>query len=135
MNNFKEKRINERGGAGIKMLIVGVILFLIGFASYNYIPTAYDAQNFKQDMQSAVLQASAVTQGVSPIDSTKLRILKAVTNNNIPPNPYIEVKQDKNGLQARVYYIKKVPIIPFGIYNYQYQFDYTATPTGFLFKQ
>ncbi len=134
MNKITVNRQDERGGAGVKMLIAGLILFLIGFAASNYIPTAYEAQNFKQDMQTAVVQGSAVVQGVSPIETTKVRILKAVANNNIPPNPYIEVKQDKNGLQARVYYVKEVPIIPFGIYNYQYQFDHTATPTGFLFK-
>ena len=135
MNKSAENRRNERGSAGVKFLIVAVVLILIGHAAYNYIPTAYEGQNFKQEMQTAVVQGSAVVQGVSPIDTTKIRILKAAANNNLPPNPFVEVKQNNGVLQARVYYVKDVSILPFGIWKYQYQFDYTATPTGFLFKQ
>jgi len=34
-----------------------------------------------------------------------------------------------------VTYTKKVPILPLGIYTYNYVFDNTATPAGFLMKQ
>ena len=135
MKKISDNRRAERGGAGVKLLAVGVFLFLAAHAGFNYIPTAYDGQNFKQDMETAVLQGSAVTGNISIPDNVKIRIQRAAANDNVPPNPYIEVKMVNGVVQARVYYTKMVSLLPFGLYDYQYQFDHTATPAGFLFKQ
>lgn len=134
MNESTNYRRHERGGAGVKLLLVGLAIFLVGFAAYNYIPTAYEAQNFKQDMDGAMLQASAAITGISPVDNLKSKLLKAAANNNLPANSYIEVKENNGKLQARVYYVKNISLLPFGLFNYKYQFDYTASPAGFLFK-
>ncbi len=135
MKNTKQRKNSERGGAGVKMVAVLAVLFLIGHAGYNYIPTAYQGQSFQQDMQTAVVQGMAVPVGVTQIDSVKARMQRAVTNNGIPSNALIEVKQIKDAVSARVAYSKQVSILPFGLYTYIYQFDHTATPTGFLLKQ
>ena len=55
--------------------------------------------------------------------------------NSAPADATLNVTQQGNVIQARVTYTKNVSILPFGIYTYQYQFDNTATPTGFLLKQ
>lgn len=135
MNNKQDNRKSERGGAGVKMVIVLAVLFLIGYAGLNYVPVAYEGQSFKQDMQAAILQGMAVPPGVQPVDMVKGRLLKAIANNNLPPTTVYEVKPIKEGVMAHVVYSKQVPILPFGIYTYNYQFDHTATPTGFLLKQ
>ena len=132
---MKKENKSQRGGAGVKMVAVLAVLFLAGNAGLNYIPVAYEGQGFKQEMQTAILQGMAVPPGVQPVDMVKGRILKAIAANNLPANTVYEVKPSKEGVMAHVAYSKQVSMLPFGIYNYNYRFDHTATPTGFLLKQ
>ncbi len=111
-----------------------LVLFLLAHAGYNYIPVAYDGESFKQEMQTAVVQGLALPNGGKPIETTKARILRAAAQSNVPADAFIEVKQVKTVVQARVAYSKQVEILPFGLYTYDYEFDNTATPTGFLLK-
>jgi hypothetical protein len=137
MKNINGKnRRSERGGAGLKLVFVLTILFLIGNALINYIPTAYAGASFREDMQTAVVQGTALPNGNDPVGATKARIRRMLSiNSDIPQDAYIEVKQVNSVIQARVAYSKQISILPFGLYNYQYHFDHTATPTGFLLKQ
>lgn len=134
MNNQKNNRKSERGGAGVKMIAVLAVLFLIAHAGYHYVPVAYEGQSFKQDMQTAVVQGMAVPAGITPLEMVRGKIQKAIVNNDIPTNALVEVKPTKDSISARVAYSKQVPILPFGLWTYNYQFDHTATPTGFLLK-
>ena len=134
MNNQKNNKNSERGGAGVKLVAILAVLFLIGHAGFNYVPTAYQGASFKQDMQTAILQGMAVPPGVQPTDMVKGRIQKAIAGNGLPANTFYEIKPSKEGVTAHVAYSKQVPILPFGLYTYNYQFDHTATPTGFLLK-
>jgi hypothetical protein len=135
MSNFTKNQKSERGGAGIKLTLVLVFLFLVAHAGYNYIPVAYDGENFKQEMQTAVIQGVAMPgSNLTAVDVIKTKIHRAAVNNNIPSNALIEVKPFNNIVRAHVSYVKPINILPFGIYKYNYQFDNTATPTGFLFK-
>jgi len=135
MNNLATKRVSERGSAGVKFAITLVIIILTGHAGFNYIPTAYDAESLKSEMSTAVLQGLALPGKVNPVDNVKTRIQKAIVQNNIPTDAIMDVKLNGNVLTARVAYVKQVDILPFGIYRYAYQFDHTATPSGFLLKQ
>ena len=126
---------SQRGGAGVKLVLVLAGLFMVGHALINFVPVAYNGANFKEEMQTAVVQGSALPNGGDPIGITKTRIKKALANNGIPLNAFMEVKQLNGLLQARVAYSQDVDILPFGIYTYHYQFDHTSTPTGFLSKQ
>lgn len=131
-----KNRNSEHGGAGVKLALVLVILFLIANAAYNYIPIAYEGESFKQDMQTAVVQAVALPgANISMTDLVKRKVAAAAANNNVPANALIEVKQNGNVVQAHVKYSKQVSILPFGFFKYNYQFEKTATPTGFLFKE
>lgn len=133
MKNTMNTGNHERGGASVKFLLVLLVLFLIGNAAYNYIPVAYEGEDFKQEMETAVVQAMAMP-GANSIDMTKARLRRVAQADGIPPDAFIEVKQVNNILQARAYYLKPVKILPFGLYDYTYQFDHTVTPTGFLAK-
>lgn len=135
MSKASKNRRAERGGAGAKLLIVVAILILIGNAGINYVPVAYEGQNFKQEMHTAVVQGLALpTGGAKPADAIKARIIKTVRASDLPVDTFIDVRQINNVIQARVYYSKPVVILPFGIYTYNYEFDHTATPTGFIIK-
>ena len=135
MSKATKKQKSEFGGAGVKMAIVLVILFLIGHAAYNYIPVAYEGESFKQDMQTAVIQGVAMPNAnITIVDAVRNRVQRAAAANNVPANALIDVKQMNGIAQAHVRYIKQIEVMPFGLYTYNYQFDNTATPTGFLFK-
>jgi hypothetical protein len=135
MKKDLKNRSSERGGAGVKFLLVLLVLFLIGNAGYHFIPVAYAGESLKQDMQTAVVQGLAAPGRGSPVDLVKRKILISAESNNIPQDVIVEVKAVNNIVQAHVAYTKEVPVLPFGIYNYQYEFDHTATPAGFLTKQ
>jgi hypothetical protein len=135
MKNCTADRGSERGSAGFKFLVAVTIIFLIGHAGYNYIPVAYEAESLKGEMQTAVLQGLALPGKMNPVDNVKARLSKAITENNAPADTVLEVKMAGNALTAHVAYVKPVNILPFGIYKYNYTFDHTATPSGFLLKQ
>ena len=131
---LKEKKHAELGGASVRLLIVVTVLGIIANAGYNYVPTAYQGENFKQEMQTAVIQALTLPPSAgTPTDVLKARLIKLATDNQLPP-ALIDVRQVNNVLTAHVKYSKDVSIVPFGIYNYHYEFDHTATPSGFLLK-
>jgi hypothetical protein len=135
MNKASKNRGSERGGASAKLLIVLMVLILIGNAGLNYVPVAYEAESFKQEMQTAVVQGLALpVNSGKPVNVIKARLARAAQANNLPIDAFMDVRQVNNVLQARVYYSKPVTILPLGIYTYDYEFDHTATPTGFLVK-
>ena len=123
----------ERGGAGVKLLIVAVVIILIANAGYNFIPVAYQGESFKQEMQTAVVKGVTLpsTYG-KPVEVVKFKLKNAARVNEIPYDAVIDVKEKNNVITARVYYAKKIPLLPFGVYEYHYVFDHTATPSGFL---
>jgi hypothetical protein len=135
MQHHLRQRDTERGGAGVKFLAFLVLIVLVAHAGYNYVPVAYSAESLKTEMHTAVLQGLALPGKVNPVDNVKARIARSIEQNQIPPEAFVEVKQAGNVLTAHVAYTKDVNVLPFGIYKYKYQFDHTATPTGFLLKQ
>lgn len=128
-------RGSERGSAGAKFLVIFVALILAANAGYNYIPVAYSAANFKQEMDTAVVKGLAASGQMKPLEVVKASVNRALAENDIPHDALIEVKQNGNYIQARVVYSKPVTMLPFGLYTYKYDFDYTATPSGYLTKQ
>lgn len=135
MNNDAKTRDLERGGAGVKFLAVLLGLFLVGNAGYHYVPVAYEAESMRTDMQTAVVQGLALPGKMSIAENVKARIQRAAQQNDVPPDAVIDIKQNGNMLSAHVSYTKQISMLPFGMYKYNYQFDHTATPTGFLLKQ
>ncbi|MDQ3133014.1 MAG: hypothetical protein M3Q99_19965 [Acidobacteriota bacterium] len=130
-----KNRRSERGSAGTKFLITLIVLFLIGNAGLNFIPVVYESESFKQEMQKAVVQGLATpANGMKSTEFVKLKLQRAAKENNLPTDAFIDVKQNGSNIQARVYYLKPINILPFGIFTYNYEFDHTATPVGFLLK-
>jgi hypothetical protein len=128
-------RPSERGSAGIKFLFVFVVLVLAANAGYHYVPVAYAGESFKSEMQTSVVNGMATNGRTSPVDYVKIRIQKAIQDNNLPSDTYVDVKQVGQTVQARAVYSQQVPVLPFGIYTYTYHFDNTAIPAGFLLKE
>lgn len=136
MTVSKKDRSSERGSAGVKFTIVLTTIILLAHAGIKYVPVAYDAESLRTEMKAAVLQGMALPGGrINPVENVKARIQKALITNEIPADATLAVTQNGNGIQARVTYVKPVALMPFGLYTYQFTFDHTATPTGFLLKQ
>jgi hypothetical protein len=136
MTNPQLDRTSERGSAGIKTLLIFLVLFLAANAGYNYIPVAYDGANFRQEMDTAVVKGLAASGQMKPLDVVKASVARAASLNNVPPDALIDIKPGTGGaITAQVVYTKNVGMLPFGLYNYKYNFDYTARPTGYLLKQ
>lgn len=135
MKRLERNRRSERGSAGMKAMFVILVLVLAANAGFNYVPVAYEGENFKQEMQTAVVNGLALPPGVKPVDNITGRIKRAAQDNDVPEDAFVEVKPVGNVVQARVTYSKPVGILPFGLYNYTYQFDYTAKPAGYLMKE
>lgn len=134
MNNSTNVRTSERGSATIKFAVVLLGLILLGNAGYQYIPVAYRGANFKQEMDTAVVKGLAASGQMKPLDVVKASIMRAATDNAIPADALVEIKPQNGVIQAHVVYTQKVSMLPFGFYNYSYDFNYLARPTGYLLK-
>lgn len=135
MNKLKSDRSSERGSAGIKFLAIFVLLILAANAGYHYIPVAYEGASFRQEMDTAVVKGLAASGNMKPLDVVKAHVSRAAGEYNVPQDAVIEIKPMPNYIQAYVSYQKKVDVLPFGIYRYNYNFEYTAAPQGYLMKQ
>ena len=134
MNNFERDRSSERGSAGIKFLAIALVLILCANAGYNYIPVAYEGANLRQEMDTAVVKGLAASGQLKPLEVVRASVEKAVRENHVPADAFVEIKPAGGVVQAHVVYTKKVPVLPFGIYDYSYDFNYLAMPTGYLLK-
>jgi hypothetical protein len=135
MINSRSDRSSERGSAGTKAILILLVLFLAGNAAFHYIPVAYDGANFRQEMDTAVVKGLAASGQMKPLDVVTASIQRAAAQNNVPPDAVIEIKPENGVVTAQAYYTKKVGMLPFGLYDYNYQFAYTARPVGYLLKQ
>lgn len=135
MNQTKFERHSERGSAAVKFLFIFVFLALVANAGYNYIPVAYSGASFRQEMDTAVVKGLAASGRMKPLEVVTASVKRAAADHAIPPEAFIEVKPVAGVVQARAVYTLEIPILPFGMYNYQYNFDYTAAPVGYLLKQ
>ncbi len=135
MKNSSDNRLSERGSAGVKFLIIAVVLVLVAHAGYNYVPIAYEGASLRQEMDTAVVKGLAASGQLKPIDTVKASIQKAVIDYSVPADAFIEIKPEGQIISAHVMYTKPVNMLPFGIYKYNYAFDYTARPAGYLLKE
>jgi hypothetical protein len=135
MKNPKQNRDSERGSTSTKFILILFVIVLAANAGYHYIPVAYQGASFRQEMDTAVVKGLAASGAMKPVEVVKAHLQKAAADNDIPKDAMIEVKPYSNVIQAHVVYQKKVNVLPFGIYKYSYDFNYIATPQGYLLKQ
>lgn len=135
MNHPMKVRHSERGSAGVKFLAIAVILVLAAHAGYQYIPVAYQGASFKQEMDTAVVKGLAASGQMKPLEVVKAHIQKASNDYEVPRDALVDVQPAQGYIQAHVSYQKPVNMLPFGLFKYNYKFDYTATPSGYLLKE
>lgn len=128
---------SEHGGAGVKFLLVVVVLFCLGHAGFVYVPVAYEAEDYKQRMNELVTNAFALPNSpTSSPEAIKQRLRNYGNDYGIPANAVILVDKAENGApRAQVKYSREMELLPFGLYRYNYEFNHIAMPNGFLTKQ
>lgn len=136
MKTLKIDRESEKGSAAIKVLVVFIVLAMAAHAGFNYVPVAYEAASFRQEMDSAVVKALGSSGRMKPLEVATASINKATKDHNIPEDALIEIKPVQGAVvEAHVAYQREVNMLPFGIYKYTYDFDHTARPVGYLLKE
>ncbi|NNF00806.1 MAG: hypothetical protein HKN25_17455 [Pyrinomonadaceae bacterium] len=123
---------SQRGGAGVKVLLVLVILVIIGRAAWNFVPVWYAGENLKQELATAVKKAETLPDKNDP-KGTLVRGLDVLKRTSvIPKDAAVTIKEVKGALQTNIRYTRKVSILPFGIYDYDFVFNHTATRHGLI---
>jgi hypothetical protein len=128
-------RSKEAGGSGLNLVIILVVLAVVLHGVSQYGSVAYKAADMKKEMTATVLQVQASSgRRTSPAQDGMKRIELAVKKLELPEDTYINAQMVKGELTLEVAYQVEVPLLPFGLYNYMYVFDETATPAGFLMR-
>ena len=121
-------RHGERGSARLKFLIVVIILALVAYCGYQYVPVAYQAYLFKDQMQQTVDKAAALGYTSSWVTE---QVTKAASEYDVPRDAAIEAIKQGEKMECHVQFNRP---IEFPGYTYNYAFDHTAKSTGFMFK-
>lgn len=126
---------NQRGASSWTVLFFLLVLALAVNAGVRYYAVEYNCASLKNEMRAAVFlgQASGSNPSVA-IEQVRQRVTRAVIDNDLPSNAYVEVESEQGQMYARVAFTQIVHLLPFGLYDYYYVFDETATSTGFLPK-
>ena len=116
----------ERGSARLKFLLVMIIIAVVAYGGYVFVPVAYQAYIFKDLMQHDVDVAAA--QGYKPTWVGE-QLKKSLPEYDIPQDATITPTQEDNRVAVRVQFTRP---LEFPGYTYQYEFDHTAKSTPFL---
>src|SRR5439155_25403795 len=119
-------RTSERGSSRLKFIIVLAIIAVIAYATYRFIPVAYQAYQIKDLMQNDVDTAVSVGH---PASWVRDQLVKSFPEYGIPDNAVVTPTQADNRMEVRVQYT--LPI-EFPGYTYNYEFDHTARSATFL---
>ena len=123
---MRTQRSNESGSAGLKFLLVMLIIGAGIYAGYLYVPVAYGAHNVKEMMQHYADVASA--QGKPPAWAAE-QMVKNFKEYGVPPDALISNAKRDNRIEVRIQYVKAVE---FPGYTYNYEFDHTVKSTALL---
>ena len=125
MTNGIQRR-TELGEARLKFIVVVLVIALVAYLGYLYVPVAYQAYLFKDLMQHNADVAS--TQGYDPT-WVKNQLTKAAPEYGVPPEAIILPALKDNRMEVTVQFSRP---IHFPGYTYDYTFDHTVKSTAFL---
>ena len=124
------KHVRERGGARFNFVVTVLLIGLVAYSAYQYVPVAYKAYLFKDYMQETVNKAAYPPGQTSDWVVQQLRA--AARDYDVPPDMQVSVQNENGRLAARVTYTRPVQ---FPGYVYQYNFDHTALSSSFVSGQ
>ncbi|MEO6393394.1 MAG: hypothetical protein ABIP75_16215 [Pyrinomonadaceae bacterium] len=126
-------RRSELGGSRITLTIVLVVLALSIFAGYNFIPIAFADSDIKTQLQTIATNAvilPASTTGNNQINWTTTELNHLAQQYEIPTEAF-KAEMSGPAVKCTIKLKRKIPILPFGIYTYEYDFNFSATSAGY----
>jgi hypothetical protein len=121
------QRRGEQGGARFNFVLVVVVIGLVAYSAYNYVPVAYSAYLFKDLMQETVNKAAYPP--VKSNDWIAQQLRAAAKEYDLPEDADVRVQNENGRIAARVTWTRPVQLPG---YVYEYDFDYTARSSGFI---
>ncbi|HEY0099515.1 MAG TPA: hypothetical protein VGB76_11250 [Pyrinomonadaceae bacterium] len=118
--NFRARWTTERGSSRFNFLITVVVIALVGYAAYQYVPVAYQASQLKVSMQDTVDKAVVTSKNAAWAEEQLRRSLPIY---GAPPNTLITVSPREARLEAHVQYSVPIPLL---VTTYEYKFDHTT---------
>lgn len=115
---------------GVKAYLIFAVLFVTVavHAGWNYLPVLYQCENFRQEMKGTLINTVTMTYGKESLTKKAEKKLRSLANENgLPQDAVIEVTEKNKVLSAYVQFSRTVHILPFGLYDYEYEFEDTAT--------
>jgi hypothetical protein len=124
-------RRNERGAARLKFIIVLVIVAVVAYMGFQYIPVRYQAYSFKTFMDQSVLNESASTRHADEKGTWVENQLRANAKDyGVPQDAEFSHKYQNGHLEVTVKFTRPINLLPGFVY--QYDFNYTARSNPFL---
>ena len=128
------ERHNERGSARLKFIIVLVVVALVGYMGFQYIPVAYQSYTFKKFMDETADKAAASTL---PSEQKGAWLENELRTNakdyGVPADARMTHIFQNNRMEVTVTFTRQINLLPG--FAYQYNFDHTAKSSTFLTPQ
>jgi hypothetical protein len=118
--NFRARGTAERGNSRFNFLLTLVVMALIGYAGYQYVPVAYQASQLKVSMQDTVDKAVVTSKNAAWAEDQLRRSLPMY---GAPPDALVTVANKEARLEAHVQYSIPIPLL---VTTYEYKFDHTT---------
>ena len=127
MEQVRQGRRGERGGARFNFVVILVVIALAAYSAYNYVPVAYNAYLYKDLMQETVNKAAYPP--VKSNDWVAQQLRDAAKEYDLPEDTDISVQNENGRIVARVTWTRPIQLPG---YVYEYDFDHSARSSGFI---
>jgi hypothetical protein len=128
------KKRNERGAARLKFIIVLVVVALVGYMGFQYIPVAYQSYTFKKFMDESADKAAASTLPSEQKGSWLENELRTNAKDyGVPADARMTHIFQNNRMEVTVTFTRQINLLPG--FAYQYNFNHTAKSSTFLTPQ
>ncbi|MDQ3816762.1 MAG: hypothetical protein M3362_03595 [Acidobacteriota bacterium] len=124
-------RRSERGSAGVKFIIVLVVVALFVYMGVQYVPVAYKYSSYKTYMQDTVDKAAVIGQGPEWVRN---QLQASADDYGVPHDAKIMPGVKDGRLTVTVQFTRPINLLP-GIWTYNYQFDYPVKSTDLFMSK
>jgi hypothetical protein len=118
--NFRARCSTERGGSRFNFLLTVVVIAVVGYVAYQYVPVAYQASQLKISMQDTVDKAVVTSKNAAWAED---QLRQSLPVYGAPPDALISVGNRDARIEAHVQYVVPIPLI---VTTYEYKFDHTT---------
>jgi len=120
----------ERGGSGLNLLVVLLVIGVAAYCAYQYAPVAYRAFLFRDFMEETVNKAAYPPGQTTSWVESQLRA--SAKENDLPSDMRLEVQNQSGKVVAHAQWTKPIRLPG---YVYEYKFEHTAKSSGFINPQ